>query len=264
MKKEDLMEAIGDIDDDLIEEARNFCKRSFPWKRVLAAAACFAVLLTAVITVLPRTMMDADEKYVEEIDNLYNKSENLKAAQMMEIDTDEMKGETFYHQAQSDLMSLTEKELFAKPSDIFRGEVAGLTYYRVNYNGLLCDYTVAAIRVEEVYRGDLTVGDVANVRIRGIFRPGIWIEDSDTVSAIKNGVTGIFMVNDFVGEVMNDAYFDGGGVITHYFSDGDRFAFLETENGLVFDQSAYPSLKYAKTLEDVALYVKLMTWGKEK
>ena len=61
MKKEDLMEAIGDIDDDLIEEARNFCKRSFPWKRVLAAAACFAVLLTAVITVLPRTMMDADE-----------------------------------------------------------------------------------------------------------------------------------------------------------------------------------------------------------
>ena len=38
--------------------------------------------------------------------------------------------------------------------------------------------------------------------------------------------------------------------------DGERYAFLETEKGLVFSNSAYKSISNAKTLDEVESYVK--------
>jgi hypothetical protein len=35
------------------------------------------------------------------------------------------------------------------------------------------------------------------------------------------------------------------------FSDGQRWAFLETQNGLIYDSDAYPSFADAESLEDV-------------
>ena len=42
-------------------------------------------------------------------------------------------------------------------------------------------------------------------------------------------------------------------------ADGQRFAFLETEQGLVFDRSAYASLAGTDSLEEVEEYMEKMT-----
>ena len=38
-------------------------------------------------------------------------------------------------------------------------------------------------------------------------------------------------------------------------ADGERFLFLETETGLVFDREAYASIANAQSLEEVEAYV---------
>lgn len=256
MKKEELFEIIGDIDDDLIEEAGRAKKRAFPMKRVLAAAACFVLLAGALIAALPRLrMFDAEE--VDKENYFYNKSGN-EATPVVRVDPDELKNTEIYHEAMSDQLAYTEKDLFSHPTDIFRGEITDVGYCLVDFDGVGYYYSVVTVHVDEVYRGDIAVGDLVSVKAGAVSRQGSWVEDTETVSAMKAGVSGIFMVNDYVGETRNDTFFDGGGIITHTFRDGERYAFLETEQGLVFSEWAYPSLKKAKTLKDVEAFVKKM------
>lgn len=257
MKKEELFEIIGDIDDDLIEEAGRAKKRVFPMKSMLAAAACFVLIAAAVIVALPRIpMRDAEEVEKNQADHYY--AACGKAELIAAVDPDDLKNTETYYESMSDMMAYTEKELFSHPTDIFRGEITEVGYYLVDFEGVGYYYSVVTVRVDEVYRGDLAVGDLIFVKAGAVSRQGIWVEDTGTVSAMKEGISGMFMVNDYIGEVRNDAFFDGGGVITHHFRDGERYAFLETEAGLVFSEWAYPSLKNAKTLQDVEAFVKKM------
>lgn len=255
MKKEELFDIIGDIDGDLIEEAGRVPRRAFPIKKIIAAAACFVMIAAAAIVTLPRTLMrDAEEK--SQVDNYY--ATYGKAELITAVDSDDLKNTETYHESMSDMMAYAEKELFSHPTDIFRGEIMGESYYLVDFEGVGYYYSVVTVRVDKVYRGDLASGDVISIKAGAVSRQGIWVEDTETVSAMKEGISGIFMVNDYMGEIRNDAFFDGGGVITHHFRDGERYAFLETEAGLVFSEWAYPSLENAKTLQDVEAFVKKM------
>ena len=255
MKKEELFDIIGDIDDDLIEEAGRAPRRVFPVTKILAVAACFVLIAAALIAALPRIpIRDADEKsQIDDYYAAYGKAELITA-----VDPEDIKNTETYHESMSDMMAYAEKELFSHPTDIFRGEITGGSYYLVDFEGVGYYYSVVTVRVDEVYRGDLAAGDVVSIKAGAVSRQGIWVEDTKTVSAMKEGISGIFMVNGYMGEVRNDAFFDGGGVITHHFRDGERYAFLETEAGLVFSEWAYPSLKNAETLQDVEAFVTKM------
>jgi len=49
-----------------------------------------------------------------------------------------------------------------------------------------------------------------------------------------------------------------GELAPYGFGDGIRFAFLETEEGLVFSRDAYVGAKDASTLEEIEVYVEQM------
>lgn len=54
MKSEKLLDAIGMVGDDLIAEAKQKHKTAVYWKRVVAAAACLALVIGLVIAMLPK------------------------------------------------------------------------------------------------------------------------------------------------------------------------------------------------------------------
>ena len=56
----------------------------------------------------------------------------------------------------------------------------------------------------------------------------------------------------------NGARLDKRDIADYGFADGERFAFLETEDGLVFFRDAYGSIDDATTLDEVEDYIKAM------
>ncbi len=261
MKKEELFEAIGDIDDVFLEEARFAQKRPpRPLLRTLGTvAACFLVVIAASMPFLVR-QRDITMESVLDFEQYQENSKSFvdKKATVTEIALEKMQGQGEIS-TEYCLVPMTERELFALPTDIFMGEIIGERYYLVGFDQMNYYYKVSEIRVDTVYRGDINEGDIALVKTAAsCAEMSVWSSASGTVSQMEKGVRGIFMLNDFTGDMIGDASFDGEGVITHYFMDGERFAFLETEEGLVFSRSAYPTIKNAKTLEAIALYVKIM------
>ena len=165
MKKEELFDIIGDIDDDLIEEAGRAPRRVFPVTKILAVAACFVLIAAAMIAALPRIpIRDADEKsQIDDYYAAYGKAELITA-----VDPEDIKNTETYHESMSDMMAYAEKELFSHPTDIFRGEITGESYYLVDFEGVGYYYGVVTVRVDEVYRGDLAADDVvATITVEG-------------------------------------------------------------------------------------------------
>mgnify|MGYP001856921961 FL=1 len=79
---------------------------------------------------------------------------------------------------------------------------------------------------------------------------------------MKAGVTGIFMpvIYDDENSIweQNGARLDKRDIADYGFADGERFAFLETEDGLVFFRDAYGSIDDATTLDEVEDHIKAM------
>ena len=91
---------------------------------------------------------------------------------------------------------------------------------------------------------------------------GFWVTDTSTVSAMEVGTTGIFMPMIYDDEnsiwEQNGAKLDIRDISDYGFADGERFAFLETEDGLVFSRDAYSSIANATTLDEVEDYIETM------
>ena len=73
----------------------------------------------------------------------------------------------------------------------------------------------------------------------------LFIEDSDIISKIQQGTKGIFMPTSLGSQEVSPE--DGVRLVPsdlaeYGFQDGLRYAFLETKQGLLYDQSAYPSI----------------------
>ena len=79
---------------------------------------------------------------------------------------------------------------------------------------------------------------------------------------MKTGVTGIFMpvIYDDENSIweQNGARLDKRDIADYGFADDERFAFLETEDGLVFSFFSYGSIDDATTLDEVEDYIKAM------
>ena len=56
----------------------------------------------------------------------------------------------------------------------------------------------------------------------------------------------------------NGAKIDKRDIADYGFADGERFAFLETENGLIFASDAYNSIADATTLDEIEDYIESM------
>ena len=160
------------------------------------------------------------------------------------------------------LIELTEEELFARlDTVIFQGTVLEIKNVVLNFNGDKDYRAIAEIKIEKVYRGSCSEGDTVSVMLPCPIAKGFWVTDTNTVSSMETGVTGIFMPmlydENSVWE-QNGARLNLQDLADYGFADGERYAFLETENGLIFSKDAYESIAYATTLDEVADYIETM------
>ena len=117
---------------------------------------------------------------------------------------------------------------------------------------------IAEIEVETVYRGSCNAGDIVSVLLPSPVMNGFWAEDTDTVSSMQAGMTGIFMpivYDDTSVREQNGARLALKDIADYGFADGVRYAFLETQNGLVFSRSSYESISDATTLDEIENYI---------
>ena len=158
-----------------------------------------------------------------------------------------------------DLQVLTEEELINKSNTIiFKGTIQSIQNIEIDLNGSKLYRAIAQISVDAVYRGNCSPGTIASVVIPCPINSEVWVEDTGVVSAMRPGMSGIFMPMVYD---TSSIYSENGATLywqdlaPYGFSDGERFAFLKTDQGLVFARDAYPSLANATTLDAVEQFI---------
>lgn len=252
MKKEDLYDEIGQIDDDLIEEAYHIKKRIFrnrKFIRIGAAAACLAILAVIGVPML-RTPS------VAKAPDLTHLSGGVTARYIEEAPS--VNQSTKY----SKLVFYTPEEIFKELKlVIFKGTVQKICNIEINDNGFLQYMAIATIQVDTVYRGSMRAGDSINILLPCAINNGTWTEDCDVISELMEGMTGIFMpaiYEDTSDSEKNSDTFSYKEIADYGLRDGERFAFLDTKEELVFDKSTYSEIENVTSLDQVGEYIKKM------
>ena len=246
MNTKKFSDAISHIDNKYIDEALNYKKnKKITWIKFGAVAACFAVI----IFVLSKPNLP-DKQFVLS-DNSYNVT--VKYINRVPFDNTSTSYMLAYY---------TEEELFSDNTDIFKGKILSVDNIVMDFNGEKLYRAIAQIKIEKVYRGSCDKGDTVSVMLPCPITEGVWVEDTDTVCAMKEGMTGIFMPIFYTEEnsflEYNNARLVQKDIADYGFPDGMRYAFLETEDGLIFDRGSYETISDAKTLDEVEEYVENM------
>ena len=279
MTKEDLFRAIGSVNDQQVLEAETPKGRLRLWPRAAALAACLALIATAALT-LPRQAdntadagagnsdLDGSEYSTSDDwlgDMIHDPDIGGPAAYSKNVDIGQMDGPTTAADVEGDMSSaclvwLEPEEIFAMDTAIFRGTVTDLQYYEVT-GGYRAYFTVAAVEVTDPIRGDVAAGGTCRVSLP--CAPGMSVSTAGALEELEIGSEAIFMpsiATADTGAASGDSYFCYADVADFWFSEGVRFLFLETEEGLryasdVYDLGVEPS---EATLEDAAAYIRLM------
>lgn len=157
------------------------------------------------------------------------------------------------------LIERTEAELFTTVNSvIFNGTITEIENIELNLNGEKEYRAIAKIKVNEVCRGDYKAEDSLYVLLPCPTNSHLKMTDPETVSAMRVGMTGVFMPMQYDATSSykrNGATLVLSEIAAYGFDDGSRYAFLETEQGLVFARWAYPSIADAITLEQIEDYI---------
>ena len=239
MTNEKLYEVIGNINETHVANAKAQKKHTHnAWTKWGAIAACLVLTLVAVPMIKTQekiSLTDASSgvtvKYTEDIPNFYSFGK---------------------------LVALSEEELFAKDTEIFKGTIVSIDNIVLDFNGIEQYRAIAKITIENVYRGSAQINKTVSVLLPGPVNEDLKMEDTETVSAMREGMTGIFMPITYdetsVWQI-NDSTLALKDIADYGFSAGSRYAFLETDNGVVFAKSAYPSIADVTTLAEIEEYV---------
>ena len=156
----------------------------------------------------------------------------------------------------------TEEEAFEiSHSPAFQGKILSIRNIRALFHGessLFDTFAIANVRVEKVFSGELSAGDTVRILLPCPIARNIWVEHMDIVSQCRTGMRGIFLP-----QALGDSDFREKDGAILYFSDLADYAFhagymdlfLETRDGLVFNQEIYTSLSPDATLEEAGEYV---------
>lgn len=242
MNPKKFSEAMSEMDNRYVDEAIHYKKnRKHSSIRWVASAACLALLIA-----VAASLADQAQNQIKLSDNSSNVTVRYtdKPVSM---------------QSSSSLIFLTEEELFTHfNTAIFKGRIQSLNNIVLNFHGDKDYRAIAEIEVETVYRGPCSAGDTVSVLLPCPVMEGFWTEDTDTVSSMQAGMTGIFMpmiYDDTSIREQNGARLALKDIADYGFADGERYAFLETKEGLVFSRSSYESISDATTLEEIENYI---------
>ena len=257
MNAKNFSDALSELDTKYIDEALNYKKKAKKriWVKWGAMAACLAVVFYICVSVLTSYLGQQD---IPSPDNstiaLSGNSTNVIARYIDEAPTTS---------TNMDLQLLTEEEVFST-SDmaIFKGIVLEIKNIELDFSGVKEYRAIAQIEVSEVLQGSCKAGETVSVLLPCPISEDIWVEDTDVISAMKAGMTGIFMPVLYNGEnsvwKQNNACLVKKDIAEYGFLDGLQYAFLETESGLVFSQGTYESIADATTLNEVEEYIQAM------
>ncbi len=244
MNAEFFSEAMGELDGRYIEEAIRFRKSAGKrvWVRLAACAACLALVIGAGLFAAGRGRSELP---------LSDDSMGVSVRYTDRAPAEYSSGSLIY---------LTEEELFTYfDTAIFLGTVREIRNIELDFNGDTAYRAIAEIEVERVYRGPCADGETVSVLLPCPIDSGLWVEDTETVSAMREGMSGIFMPVIYDNEnsrwEQNGAVLIKKDIVDYGFADGVRYAFLETESGLVFDRGAYESIADAQTLDEIEEYI---------
>ncbi len=214
--------------------------KAFKWKWLAPIATCFVLAIVIAILFLNNDSGDFDLRLSSGVKINY-------------LDTPP----TIANKSQ--LMWLTEDELFALNFNsyeiiAFEGTVKEVRNIVCDYDGSKDYRAIAAIEVNEVLRGKLEEGDTVTVLLPAPVGTDLKAEDTSISSQITAGITGIFMpikhdetsIREENGKTL--ALLD---LAQYGFPDGERWMFIETANGLLYNKGAYPSFAKAEALKDV-------------
>ena len=258
-------QGIRELDTKYIEEALHYKKKAKKtvWEKGRAMAACLAVMFFIGVCVLTSyfdqqdltspdnpTMTPSDHSTIALSDN----STNVIARYIDEAPATS---------TNMDLQLLTEEEVFST-SDmaIFKGIVLEIRNIELDFSGVKEYRAIAQIEVKEVLQGPCKAGETVSVLLPCPISEDIWVEDTDVISSMKAGMTGIFMPVLYNDEnsiwKQNHACLVKKDIAEYGFLDGVQYAFLETENGLVFSRETYESIADVTTLNKVEEYIQTM------
>ena len=173
--------------------------------------------------------------------------------------------------AHAELVYFTEEELFSHEKTFaIRGTVSGLTNITIDFNGDRVQRCLATIEISRVYRGDWAPGSTITmllpcaINIAGAHGSGqlaTLVEDTDVISQLQTGAEGIF----FPWVYDEASYWEQNGAVlwlrelaTCGLGDGMRWAFFETDRGIVYEKYSYPGAAGAANLDDIEAYVLAM------
>ena len=141
---------------------------------------------------------------------------------------------------------------------IFKGTVTEIENIELSFNGEKAYRAIARIRVEAVYRGSCQEGEEVSILLPCAIDTDTKVTDTEVVSAMRVGMHGIFMPMIYE----ETSYWEQNGarlalkdLAPYGLPDGERYAFLEIGDGLVFARWAYESISDAATLEDIETYI---------
>lgn len=170
---------------------------------------------------------------------------------------------------QYDLAYFTEEELITRKGlEIVQGTITELRNIEVSIEGHKDYYALASVEIEKVLKGQCKVGDTIVIKLPCPIGSDIWIEDTEVASAMRVGMKGIFMPIAYDEE---NSYYQEGNTTLYWkdfvdfgLLDGERYAFLETEKGLLYADFAYPSLGGANTITEVEEFILKMLEAKSE
>ncbi|MGL4374197.1 MAG: hypothetical protein ACRCS6_10460, partial [Turicibacter sp.] len=160
MNQKEIFQVIGDLDDDLIlEAAKPFTKKniSVRWIRLVPVAACLVLFLG-----LGFVGAKADRDI-----ELKQSSGNVSAKYIKEAPS---------IRTLADLMWLTEEELFSRfETVIFKGIIKDIRNIVVDFNGAKEYFAIAQISVNQIYRGNLEIGNTVSVLLPCPIDTNLWV-----------------------------------------------------------------------------------------
>ena len=155
---------------------------------------------------------------------------------------------------------LSPEEIFAQDTVIFRGTVRELHYFMVEPDAGPMEryYTRALVEVTDSIRGGLKAGETYSLLwlgARGYMSTSI----SGALEDLDVGSDAVFMpirTGQDTGWREGERYFCYADLAEFYLSEGTRYVFADTAEGLVFDRSTYEEIAGAETLDEIAAYIR--------
>ena len=294
MTKEELFRAVGEVREDQITDAERVKRQNRPWRRYEMLAACLALVLAGgfALEYLEDTRrwaeLEGNFQTADCPESAPDSGGGLDGADYWSgigkrpasnysigVEIAELQGRdgenTASNRAEGDsadqakvdssacLAWLSPEEIFAQDTVIFRGTVRDLRYYVVEREGFEMQYTVADVEVTGPIRGDLTAGETRTVLYMG--GPDMSTSVSGPLDAWGTGSDAIFMpiaATPETGRRDGDSWFCYADLGEFYLSEGLRYVFLDTGDGLRFERGLYEEISEAETLDDIADYIRGM------